>query len=102
MNRDQLSDLTERAELEVLRDAFKRLINFDGGAELMPWVAAHRMHKTEPYIGCPFCRDEFVTVAEVEEMLREVSRDYAGAHVNAGSVVGTVRKRLREIAGGQG
>lgn len=50
----------ERAELAMLRDVAGRLLNFDGGAELLPWVHAHRHHQDEPYIGCPFCRDEFV------------------------------------------
>lgn len=50
----------DRAELEMLRDVAKRLIGFDGGAEVMPWVDAHRHHADEPYIGCVFCRDQFV------------------------------------------
>lgn len=34
------------------------------------------------------------TVCDLKVELREVSRDFAGAHVNAGSVVGAVRKRI--------
>lgn len=52
--------LDERAELELLRDVAQRLIVFDGGAEVMPWVDRHRHHGDAPYIGCPFCRDRFV------------------------------------------
>ncbi len=51
----------QRAELELLRDREKRLLIFDGGPELMSWAQAHRIHerKSEPYIGCPFCRERF-------------------------------------------
>lgn len=45
---------------------------------------------TGPMI-CPRC---YVAVEKVEVLLREVSRDFAGAHVNAGVVVGAVRRRL--------
>lgn len=51
----------ERAELELLRDLKARVIGFGGDDyTLMPWVAAHRLHAEEPYIGCPFCREKFV------------------------------------------
>jgi len=56
----------DRAELELLRDVAGRLITFDGGAELMSWEAAHRRHRSEPYIGCPFCRDHFVLREEAQ------------------------------------
>jgi hypothetical protein len=59
MSSDQNS-ADERAELELLRDQAQRLIVFDGGPELMAWCDRHRLHKDEPYIGCPFCRDNFV------------------------------------------
>ncbi len=51
----------QRAELELLRDREKRLLIFDGGPELMSWAQAHRIHEraSEPYIGCPFCRERF-------------------------------------------
>lgn len=49
----------ERAELELLRDVAQRLIQFDGGAEVMDWATRHPLHKDDPYIGCPFCRDHF-------------------------------------------
>lgn len=39
---------------------------------------------------------DVVSVAEVERLLSEVSSDFAGAHVNAGVVVGAVRRRLRD------
>lgn len=58
---------TQRAELQALRDNQQRLICFDGGAELMPWEAAHRHHRGEPYIGCLFCREEFVPLSRAVE-----------------------------------
>ena len=39
---------------------------------------------------------EVMPAAEIERLLSEVSRDFAGAHVNAGVVIGAVRKALRE------
>jgi hypothetical protein len=39
-----------------------------------------------------------VPVAEVEQMLRETDRYFAGDHVNAGVVVGDMRKRLRDLS----
>lgn len=39
----------------------------------------------------------YIAVDAVESLLHEVSRDYAGAHVNAGSVTGSVHRRLKEI-----
>ncbi|HZA18937.1 MAG TPA: hypothetical protein VE645_19005 [Pseudonocardiaceae bacterium] len=36
-------------------------------------------------------------LAEIDAELREVSRDFAGAHVNAGVVVGAVRRRVAEL-----
>lgn len=59
---------TDRAELEMLRDVAKRLIGFDGGAEVMSWEAAHRRHRLEPYIGCPFCRDKFARIGAPPEI----------------------------------
>jgi hypothetical protein len=40
-----------------------------------------------------------LTGVDIERVLREVSRDFAGAHVNAGTVVGAIRRRVREEAG---
>jgi hypothetical protein len=67
----------ERAELELLRDTVKQLIVFDGGAELLSHQQMHRHHKSEPYIGCVFCRDKFMLVSEHETevaQLREALR----------------------------
>lgn len=53
----------ERAELQLLRDLRARVIGFGGDDyTIMSWEAAHRIHesKGEPYIGCCFCRGEFV------------------------------------------
>lgn len=33
---------------------------------------------------------------DLELILRECSRDFAGAHVNAGAVVGDIRRRVRD------
>ena len=75
-----LSDLTERAELEALRDVTQRLLNFGGDdTVLMPWVDVHRRHADEPYIGCPFCRDQFVPAAERDRLRTENERLRAGA-----------------------
>jgi hypothetical protein len=35
----------------------------------MPWVDPQPVHGDEPYVGCPFCRDEFVPAARLREML---------------------------------
>lgn len=51
------------AAVEVVGDINERLIMFDGGPELMSWYDRHRLHRDEPYIGCPFCRDQFERVA---------------------------------------
>jgi hypothetical protein len=42
-----------------------------------------------------------VAVADVEQLLSDTSRYFAGDHLNAGVVLGEVRKRLRALAGGQ-
>lgn len=53
---------------------------------------------------CPACAGEgaeaIVYFAEdaVDALLRDVSRDFAGAHVNAGEVVGAARRRIWEAA----
>ena len=39
---------------------------------------------------------QLVQMDEIERVLREVDRDFAGAHVNAGVVVGAVSDRLKE------
>lgn len=63
----QLSD-QERAELELLRDLRRRVIGFGGDDyAVMPWIDAHRHHADEPYVGCPFCRDQFVPLALLSE-----------------------------------
>lgn len=61
----------ERAELEILRDVAQRLIGFDGGAEVMDWATRHKLHADEPYIGCPFCRHEFVTASELRDIAEQ-------------------------------
>lgn len=56
----------ERAELELLRDLKQRVVGFGGDDyTVMAWVDAHRLHADEPYIGCPFCRDQFVAKREL-------------------------------------
>jgi hypothetical protein len=58
----------ERAELEVLRDLRARVIGFGGDDfTIAPWIDAHRFHKDEPYIGCPFCHDQFVPRADLDD-----------------------------------
>lgn len=64
-----VSEQELRAENRLMHDKLERLIVFDGGAELQPWVNAHKLHRDEPYIGCPFCHDQFVlrSAAEARE-----------------------------------
>lgn len=63
-------DSDERAELELLRDLRDRVIGFGGDDyAVTPWVMAHRYHADKPYIGCPFCRDKFIAVAKVDQLL---------------------------------
>lgn len=42
-------------------------------------------------------RVEVVTVEAVDRLLRETSSHFAGAHVNAGVVVGQMRRRLQTL-----
>jgi hypothetical protein len=63
-----MSEQELRARLRIAEDTLQRLIVFDGGGELMSWQSAHRKHKTEPYIGCPFCHDQFVPAARLAEL----------------------------------
>lgn len=42
-------------------------------------------------------RVEVVTVEAVERLLRETSKHFAGAHVNAGVVVAQMRRRLQTL-----
>jgi hypothetical protein len=57
-----------QAEVESIR---KRavLLSDDTVATVMSWYDAHRLHKTEPYTGCPFCVSEgkFVLRAKLDE-----------------------------------
>lgn len=46
-------------------------------------------------MNCNATCTRYIRVDDVELLLAEVSRDFAGAHVNAGVVVGAVRKALR-------
>jgi Fe2+ transport system protein FeoA len=43
-----------------------------------------------------------VSVADVEQLLSDTSRYFSGDHVNAGVVVGEMRKRLRALGGDNG
>lgn len=64
-----------RAEVEALSD-FKDLLAFvdDAGQPVMKsWEQAHRHHKDEPYIGCVFCRDQFVKQARAESAERQLA-----------------------------
>lgn len=54
-------------QVEGMRAEAKRYLEFDGGPELLPWEATHtNFHKTEPYVGCPFCHSKFVRVEAFE------------------------------------
>lgn len=68
---------TEQLDAAIRRqdeDVRQRLLIFDGGPQLMAWENAHRLHADEPYIGCPFCHDEFVPLAALQEAERERDR----------------------------
>lgn len=87
-------DEKERAELQLLRDQAKRLLNFDGGPEVAPWWAIHRLHETEPYIGCPFCRDQFGLMSDwgrrsqaMEEVFSDLLDRYLGLLESSNTVV---------------
>lgn len=69
-----------RAEVEALRDERDRLAFLDDAAQpvVASWEQAHKHHADEPYIGCVFCRDKFVAVAEVVDALREGEEVYGG------------------------
>lgn len=63
-------------------DVQERLVQFaDGVDELATWAQRHLHHDREPYIACPFCRERFARVDEVDEaaavaLLREIVEGY--------------------------
>jgi hypothetical protein len=76
----------ERAELEALRDLHARYAFTDDAGQniLMPWIDAHHRHEDEPYIGCPFCRDQFIPVSQrgillgwIESAVEELEAGFA-------------------------
>lgn len=70
----------ERAELAALRDLKQRVIGFGGDDfALMPWIDAHQHHADEPYIGCPFCRDQFVRASDVTGALDALAGEWCTA-----------------------
>jgi hypothetical protein len=77
-----------------------------GGPEVLVSEKDARDYRAMGYlVDGPFVLDAAhgaVARDDVEQMLKDVSSWFAGDHVNAGVVVGQVRKRLRDIpaAGG--
>ena len=97
----------ERAELELLRDNQRRLIGFDGGAELMSWLDVHKLHGKDPYIGCPFCRERFGLrelprdgERPTEEMIERV-RDWLDTFVEDIGATGRQLERRDAMAGAE-
>jgi hypothetical protein len=91
-------DADERAELNELRDLRARVIGFGGDDfTIAPWIDAHKLHKDEPYIGCPFCRDEFVRRNAADDQRLEAWRegfDAAGDLVDVAAAAGHARPEL--------
>lgn len=66
------SQVIEDALRRLDADVRQRLRIFDGGPELMSWENAHRLHRDEPYIGCPFCQDQFVLKSDPPKHGRDI------------------------------
>lgn len=64
----------EAAKLAQLEDWKRRAIMFDGGPELLSHQQMHRFHVDEPYIGCLFCRDQFVPAAAARAVVEAQER----------------------------
>lgn len=52
---------TDRAKLAQLADWNEMAVWFDGGPELLSHQQMHK-HHAKPYIGCLFCRDQFMPI----------------------------------------
>lgn len=66
-------------------------------AQYMPGHATLGRHPCGCFGARPQRHLTAITNVDLDALLSEVSRDFAGAHVNAGEVVGAVRRRVREI-----
>lgn len=75
------------AEIERLREINRQLVRSHSG--LLIGLARSEDDAEK-------LRDLFGPMGDMEAVLRQVSRDFAGAHVNADVVLAAVRKRLAD------